>query len=97
MDSRHAFGERGAGFRLRRDVGKRYHPGGNPGENLKSISHRCYLEVAFVWELTKETIVLPLVASRAVRGHSMPSPRPVGNPNSFSNPPATYGVTSELP
>jgi len=30
-------------------------------ENLKSIPHRCYLfEVAFVWELTKETIVLPL-------------------------------------
>ena len=39
----------------------RGHPGGNPGANLKSISHRCYLfEVAFVWELTKETIVLPL-------------------------------------
>ena len=37
------------------------HPGGNPGANLKSISHRCCLfEVAFVWELTKETIVLPL-------------------------------------
>jgi len=37
------------------------HPGGNPGENLESISHRCYLfEVAFVWELTKQTIVLPL-------------------------------------
>jgi len=37
------------------------HPGGNPGANLKSISNRCYLfEVAFVWELTKETIVLPL-------------------------------------
>jgi len=37
------------------------HPGGNPGANLKSTSHRCYLfEVAFVWELTKETIVLPL-------------------------------------
>ena len=34
---------------------------GNPGSNLKSIAHRCYLfEVAFVWELTKETIVLPL-------------------------------------
>ena len=33
-------------------------PGGNPGANLKSISQRCYLfEVAFVWELTKETIV----------------------------------------
>ena len=37
------------------------HPGGNPGANIKSISHRCYLEkVAFVWELTQETIVLPL-------------------------------------
>jgi len=37
------------------------HPGGNPGANLKSISHRCHLrEVAFVWELTKETIYLPL-------------------------------------
>ena len=37
------------------------HPGGNPGANLKSISHRCYLfEEAFVRELTKETIVLPL-------------------------------------
>jgi len=29
--------------------------------NLKSISHKCYLvKVAFVWELTKETIGLPL-------------------------------------
>jgi len=40
---------------------QRFHPGGNPGANLKSISHRCYLfEVAFVWELTQETIVLPM-------------------------------------
>jgi len=31
------------------------------GQILSQISHRCYLsEVAFVWELTKETIVLPL-------------------------------------
>jgi len=30
------------------------HPGGNPGANLMSISHRCHLEeVAIVWELTK--------------------------------------------
>ena len=30
-------------------------------ENLGSVSHRCHLfEVAFVWELTKETIHLPL-------------------------------------
>jgi len=37
------------------------HPGVEFRANLKSISHRCYLfEVAFVWELTKETIVLPL-------------------------------------
>ena len=36
-------------------------PGGNPGANLKSISHRCDLrEVAFEWELTEETIYLPL-------------------------------------
>jgi hypothetical protein len=37
-----------------------HHPGGNPGANIKSISHRCCLfEVVFVWELTTETIVLP--------------------------------------
>ena len=37
------------------------HPGGNPGANRKSISHKCYrFEVAIVWEFTKETIVLPL-------------------------------------
>ena len=38
-----------------------YHPEGNPGENLKSFSHRCHpILVAFVWELTEETIDLPL-------------------------------------
>ena len=37
------------------------HPGGNPGANPRSISRRCHLrEVAFVWELTKETIDLSL-------------------------------------
>jgi len=37
------------------------HPGGNPWANLKSISHRCHpILLAFVWELTKETTVLPL-------------------------------------
>ena len=37
------------------------HPGGNPGANLNSISRRCNLfKVALVWELTEETIVLPL-------------------------------------
>jgi len=42
-------------------VGSRPHPGGNPGANLKSIAHICHpILVAFVWELTKETIVLPL-------------------------------------
>jgi len=44
-----------------RSVSDDLHPGGNPGANLKSISHKCYLfEEAFVWELTKETLVLPL-------------------------------------
>ena len=38
-----------------------HHPGGNPGANIKSISHKCHpIMVAFVWELTKETIYLPL-------------------------------------
>ena len=37
------------------------HPGGNPGANFKSISHRCHpMLLAFVWELTKDTINLPL-------------------------------------
>jgi len=37
------------------------HPGGNPGANLNSISQRCQpVLVSFVWELTKETIDLPL-------------------------------------
>ena len=37
------------------------HSGGNPGAQLKSISHRCYLpEEAFEWELTKDTINSPL-------------------------------------
>ena len=37
------------------------HPGGNPGANLKSISHRSHpILVAFAWELTKETTNLPL-------------------------------------
>ena len=37
------------------------HPGGNQGANLKSISHICYpILVASVWDLTNETINLPL-------------------------------------
>ena len=45
-------------------------PGGNPGANLKSISHRCYLfEVAFVWELTTGTIDLPLGCLQGGQGH----------------------------
>jgi hypothetical protein len=44
-------------------VGKqvRIHAGVELRANLKSISHRFHLfEVAFVWEMTKETINLPL-------------------------------------
>ena len=49
---------RGGGLRTKRI---RSHPGGNAGANLKSISHRCHpILVAFVWELTTETIYLPL-------------------------------------
>ena len=43
--------------------------GGNPGANLSSISHRCYLfDIAFVWELTEDTIVLPLGCLLGGRG-----------------------------
>ena len=39
----------------------RCHPGVELRANPKSISHRCHLfEVAHVWELTQETIHLPL-------------------------------------
>ena len=48
-----------------------HHPGGNPGANLKSFSHRCHpILVAFVWELTKETIDLPLGCLQGgIQGH----------------------------
>ena len=40
---------------------KIHHPGVKLRANLKSISHKCHLfEVAFVWELTEDTIHLPL-------------------------------------
>ena len=45
------------------------HPGGNPGTNLKPISHRCHpILVAFVWELTQETVNLPLGCLQGGRG-----------------------------
>ena len=53
------WGGRGALGRCASRKSKLYIPGGNPGANLESISHRCYLrEVGFEWELTKETICL---------------------------------------
>ena len=37
------------------------HPGDNTGVNLESIYHRCHpILVALIWELTDETIHLPL-------------------------------------
>jgi hypothetical protein len=48
------------------------HPGGNPGEDLQSIFHRCYLrEVAFEWELSQKNIHLPL---DCLQGGSTPYP-----------------------
>ena len=47
--------------RGRRGSDALHHAGGNPGANVKSISRRCYLrEEACEWELTSETIYLPL-------------------------------------
>ena len=40
---------------------KTVHPGGNPWENLESISHTCHpILVAFVLDLTRKTIDLPV-------------------------------------
>jgi len=47
--------------RTKRHGSTLHHPGGNPGANLQSTSQRCHpILVAFVWELTRETIYLPL-------------------------------------
>jgi len=41
------------------------YPEGNPGADLRSISHRCYLrEISFAWDLTEETYICPWVVSR---------------------------------
>jgi len=55
------------------DVRRPHHPGGNQEANLESISHRYYLrEVAFEWELTKETIYLPLGCLQGGSGDTNP-------------------------
>jgi len=53
-------------------VGVACHHGGNPGEILKSNSHRCYLrEVAIEWELSylKKPFICPWVVSRVGEAH----------------------------
>ena len=54
------------------------HPGVELRANRKSISHRCHLfEVAFVWQLTKETIHLPLGCLQGGNPHHKPlNPNP---------------------
>ena len=60
-DGRHGRGCQHTPLLRGRAQGLPAHPGGNPGANLKSISHICHpILVAFVWELTKETSHLPL-------------------------------------
>ena len=66
---------------IRYDQALVFPPAGNPGANLKSISHRCHLrEVAFEWELTKETIYLALSCLQGggaiKRLYQPPPPRP---------------------
>ena len=66
-----------------------YHPGGNPGANLKSISHTYYLrEVAFELELTTEAIYLPLVClqggSPAQNGNNLEVVKDLSHENCLS-------------
>ena len=82
---------RGAAGRIqcRAGLSASHHPGVELRANLKSISHRCHLfEVAFVWELTRETIHLP----RGCLQDGMPSPlapccRPSHQLRGISQPP----------
>ena len=68
-------GERGRARGLGRGSRRRNRHGGNPGANLKSISHRCYLrEVAFRWELIERTVQLPLVCLQGSRPPRVPRP-----------------------
>jgi len=77
-------------------VSELIHPGGNPGANLKSISHRCHpILVAFAWDLTEKTSICPWVASRVAgfRAHllgvlSDPDPLPQPAPTSPCTPPS---------
>jgi len=73
---------------LKRPFAPTAHPGGNPGANLKSISHRCHpILVAFVWGLTKETIHLPL---GCLQGGSRPAYPPQCNtPPHLARPPGS--------
>ena len=58
------------------------HPGVEFGANLKSISRGCHLfEVAFVWELTKETIHLPLGSLQGGIARFSPRVQGGGRPN----------------
>ena len=55
------FGFRVSAFRYGFRASGVSHPGAEQRANLESTPHRCQLfEVAFVWELTKESIHLPL-------------------------------------
>ena len=50
----------------------RNHPGVELRGNFVSISHRCHLfEVEFVWEMTDETIYLPLYCLRGALQHEI--------------------------
>ena len=66
FDTLHSTRPAQAASNVRNDLS---HPGVELRANLKSISHRSHLfEVTFVWELTKETIHLPLGCLQGVEG-----------------------------
>ena len=59
------------------------HPGIELRANLKSISNRCHIfEVVFAWELTKETIHLPL---GCLQGGARPDPPPPPPPRCWES------------
>jgi hypothetical protein len=76
-----------------------HHPGVELRANLKSIPHRCHLfGVAFVWELTKETIHLPLGCLQGgLYPARVPGPPPHSTPEPRTRNRGTPLITNNLP
>ena len=73
-------------------------PWRHTGANLKLITHRCYLrEVAFEWELTEETLYLPLGFLQGGCINAFPAAQRAGRAELQRRSPRGLAVQSPLP